>query len=93
MLYLLCCHSCSSSNSGNEDHIIIISVVRHRELGFLQDLRRTNVMLTRCKTGMFICTSKSYLEGDGKESLVAALAKAYGEPVWMSVQDVEGGNF
>jgi hypothetical protein len=42
---------------------------------------------------MYICTSKAYLEGDGQESLVAALAKAYGEPAWMSVQDVEGGNF
>jgi len=50
------------SFQGNEEDYIIISLVRSRELGFLNNLRRTNVMLTRCKLGMFIVTSKQFLE-------------------------------
>ena len=37
---------------GNERDYIIVSLVRTRGLGFLDDHRRTNVMLTRCKRGM-----------------------------------------
>ncbi|KAF8907307.1 AAA domain-containing protein [Gymnopilus junonius] len=37
------------SFQGNEEDFIIISVVRSRSLGFLKNLRRTNVMLSRCK--------------------------------------------
>jgi hypothetical protein len=68
-------------------------VVRHQGLGFLQDFRRTNVMLTRCKRGMYICSSKLFLERDGKESLVGTLARAYGEKAWMTIQEVEEGKF
>jgi hypothetical protein len=46
-------------------------------------------MLTRCKRGMYIVTSKKYMERDGKESLVAKLANAYGEESWVGIQDVE----
>ncbi|KAG6332525.1 hypothetical protein ID866_6562 [Astraeus odoratus] len=37
------------SFQGNEDDHIIVSVVRTFKIGFLQNERRTNVMLTRCK--------------------------------------------
>ncbi len=40
-----------------------ISLVRSTALGFLQDNRRINVMLTRCKKGMVLCTSRKFLEG------------------------------
>lgn len=76
------------SFQGNEDDYILISVVRHRELGFLTDLRRTNVMLTRCKRGMYIFTSKVYMGRDGKESLVGQLADSYGERAWMTIEEV-----
>jgi len=77
------------SFQGNEDDYIIVSLVRSSDLGFLQSLRRTNVMLTRCKRGMFICSSRSYLEGDGAQSLVGELAAEFGEKGWVDVKDLE----
>ena len=74
---------------GNEDDYIIISTVRSYDLGFLNNLRRTNVMLTRCKRGMFICSSRAYLEGDGAQSLVGALAAEFGEKGWVDLKDLE----
>lgn len=62
-------------------------------LGFLSDRRRTNVMLSRCKRGMYIFTSERYLQEGGKESLVAEMAEKFGEQAWISVKDIEGGNF
>jgi hypothetical protein len=79
---------------GNEDDYIIISVVRSKELGFLKDLRRTNVMLTRCKRGMFICTSWSFLvDGKGSNSLVGRMAAECGDDAWLGMADVDAGNF
>ena len=79
---------------GNEDDYIIISVVRSKELGFLKDLRRTNVMLTRCKKGMFICSSWKFLvEGKGAHSLVGIMAAKCGDDAWLSMDDIEAGNF
>lgn len=56
-------------------------------------------MLSRCKKGMFICTSWEFLmDGIGKKSLVGRLAAAcvaqFGaETVWLSRQDIDAGNF
>jgi hypothetical protein len=77
--------------TGNEEDHIIISVVRTRELGFLRSLRRTNVMLTRCKRGMYVCANRTFLEGKGKDSLVGAMASEFGNRAWISVQDVVEG--
>jgi len=74
---------------GNEEDYIIISTVRSSDLGFLKSTRRTNVMLTRCKRGMFICSSKSYLQGDGSDSLVGEMAAEFGERCWVSMVDLE----
>jgi hypothetical protein len=82
-----------TSSPGNEDNFILISVVRHQGLGFLEDRRRTNVMLTRCKRGMFICTSKQFMTRDGKDSLVGQLAQACKEEAWLTVKDIEMGKF
>ena len=78
---------------GNEDDFIIISVVRSRALGFLNDLRRTNVMLSRCKRGMFIVSSQQFLAGVAAETLVGQFLKKVESPVWLSAADIEGGNF
>ncbi|THG99082.1 hypothetical protein EW026_g3215 [Hermanssonia centrifuga] len=79
---------------GNEDDYIIISLVRSDGLGFLEDLRRTNVMLTRCKKGMFICTSWDFLvDGKGANSLVGRLAASCGDEAWLSMEDLAEGNF
>jgi hypothetical protein len=54
----------SSSNMGyigNEADNIIISLVRSRGLGFLDNERRMNVMLSRCRQSMLICSSRKYL--------------------------------
>jgi superfamily I DNA and/or RNA helicase len=62
---------------GNEEDYIVISLVRSTALGFLADLRRTNVMLTRCRKGMIICTSQNFMKRAGWGSLVGSLLKYY----------------
>lgn len=81
------------SFQGNEDDFIIISVVRSRTLGFLNDLRRTNVMLSRCKKGMFIVSSQQFLGGVAAETLVGQFLKKMQPSVWLSAADIEGGDF
>lgn len=78
---------------GNEQDFIIISLVRSRELGFLDNERRTNVMLTRCKKGMFILTSQKFLVGKGSTTLVGTLLEKMGPDAWLDISDVEEGNF
>jgi len=80
---------------GKEDHVIVISVVRTRELGFLTSLQRTNVMLTRCQRGMYIVSSRAFLEGRGANSLVGMMAAELGERpgAWLSQRDLEKGKF
>ena len=46
---------------GNEADNIIISLVRSGGLGFLDNERRMNVMLSRCRESMLICSSRRYL--------------------------------
>lgn len=77
---------------GNEDDYIIISVVRSREIGFLKNLRRTNVMLSRCKKGMFIFSSQQFLAGPGKDTLVGNLLVKMGN-TWLNESDVDGEIF
>ncbi|KAJ3515427.1 hypothetical protein NLJ89_g1766 [Agrocybe chaxingu] len=77
----------------NEDDYIIISVVRSRGLGFLTNLRRTNVMLSRCKRGMFIVSSKQFLEGAGAQTLVGTLLQKIGTENWLTQANIEAGNF
>jgi len=81
------------SFQGNEKDYIIISLVRTRELGFLTNLRRTNVMLTRCKKGMFIVSSRKFLTGVGSSTLVGTFVEKLGSEAWLDVKDVEEGNF
>ncbi|KAF5367559.1 hypothetical protein D9758_003645 [Tetrapyrgos nigripes] len=88
--------------SCNEDDYIIISIVRTRSIGFLNDLRRTNVMLTRFKKGQIIVSSRKFLgvdergrEGPGKGSLVSKLLDyvegELGDQAWLSLDDVKKG--
>jgi superfamily I DNA and/or RNA helicase len=78
---------------GNEDDYIIISTVRSLQIGFLKNLRRTNVMLTRCKKGMFIISSQKFLAGPGACSLVGEMAKSAGAVAWLDVAEIEAGEF
>lgn len=81
------------SFQGNEADNIIISLVRSWGLGFLTNERRMNVMLSRCKQSMLICSSKKYLSvPDVRSTLVGDLAsrcEAVNQEVsWISMQDV-----
>ena len=81
---------------GNEEEHIIVSLVRSEKVGFLKNLRRTNVLLTRCKQSMIICTSKAFLNrGEASKSLVGKLAAEYArEPgLWLSRKDILAGRF
>jgi len=87
----------SLAETGNEDHIIIISVVRTRSLGFLTDAHRNNVMLTRCQRGMYIVSNRAFLEGKGRgaKSLVGKMAAELGKRpgAWLTYKDLEDGKF
>lgn len=79
---------------GNEENIIILSLVRSSGLGFLQDERRTNVMLTRCKECLYVCSSWKFLrEGPGSMSLAGQMAAHMGDNAWLSLKDIEENNF
>ena len=58
--------------------------MRTRLLGFLDDLRRTNVMLTRCKRGMFIVTNWEFVFTKASNTLVGRMAAAWGDDVWVT---------
>ncbi|KAF9223781.1 hypothetical protein BS17DRAFT_704462 [Gyrodon lividus] len=79
------------SFQGNEDDHIIVSVVRSRGIGFLNNHRRTNVMLSRCKRSMVICSSRSFLLGKASSTLVGKLAAFCGEEGWIDGKDVVRG--
>ena len=50
------------SFQGNEEDHIIVSIVRTSSPGFMKNQRRTNVMLSRCKKSMVICTNRGFLQ-------------------------------
>ncbi|OJA16087.1 hypothetical protein AZE42_05642 [Rhizopogon vesiculosus] len=71
---------------GNEEDHIIVSLVRSRGVGFLKNVRRTNVMLTRCKKSMIICTTYDFVTtGDAADTLVGKLATAMGPTAWLTL--------
>ncbi|KAF9485149.1 P-loop containing nucleoside triphosphate hydrolase protein [Pholiota conissans] len=79
------------SFQGNEDDYIVISLVRSDRLGFLKEMQRVNVMLTRCKKGMIICTSRKFLEGPAADSLVGTLRKSFHHLAWLDGRQVQFG--
>ncbi|TCD70196.1 hypothetical protein EIP91_004376 [Steccherinum ochraceum] len=80
---------CVDSFQGNEDDHIIISVVRTAKTGFLRNIRRSNVMLSRCRKSMTICTKRSYLSSSQtKDTLLGELAAEFGPSAWMSWGDL-----
>ena len=66
------------SFQGNEADHIIVSIVRTTTPGFLRNQRRTNVMLSRCKKSMMICTHHEFLQKRGvAQTLIGKLAKEH----------------
>jgi len=81
------------SFQGNEADHIIISLVRSKGLGFLDNERRMNVMLSRCRQSMLICSSKKYLSlPDVRGTLVGDLATRCetinAEVSWITIANV-----
>ncbi|KAG0705729.1 P-loop containing nucleoside triphosphate hydrolase protein [Suillus ampliporus] len=80
------------SFQGNEEDHIIISLVRSQGIGFLKNARRTNVMLTRCKESMVICTSRDFVtNGKAAATLVGLLAATMGPEAWLDGRDIVNG--
>ncbi|KAJ8597229.1 hypothetical protein M405DRAFT_804254 [Rhizopogon salebrosus TDB-379] len=78
------------SFQGNEEDHIIVSLVRSEGVGFLGNVRRTNVMLTRCKKSMVICTSRDFVTtGKAARTLVGKLAAAMGPEGWSYSRDLD----
>ena len=66
------------SFQGNEEDHIIVSIVRTEAPGFMKNQRRTNVMLSRCKKSMMICTHRGFLLNRSvADTLVGQLAKEH----------------
>ena len=66
------------SFQGNEEDHIIVSIVRTKAPGFMKNNRRTNVMLSRCKKSMMICTNRGFLQNKRvAKTLVGQLAKEH----------------
>ncbi|KAE9410149.1 hypothetical protein BT96DRAFT_806066, partial [Gymnopus androsaceus JB14] len=62
------------SFQGNEADYVLISVVRSSHVGFLFLWQRMNVMLTRCRRGMVVVSSKSFLQGVARDTLVGKIS-------------------
>ena len=66
------------SFQGSEEDHIIVSIVRTSGPGFMKNQRRTNVMLSRCKKSMVICTHRRFLQRKSATgTLVWQLAKEH----------------
>jgi superfamily I DNA and/or RNA helicase len=78
---------CVDSFQGNEADHIIVSLVRTEKVGFARDLRRSNVMLSRCKKSMVVLTSRRFIGGVGRDTLAGKMAAKGGQPIWVSWTD------
>ncbi|KAK0189351.1 P-loop containing nucleoside triphosphate hydrolase protein [Armillaria mellea] len=63
------------SFQGNEADFVLVSIVRSRDPGFLRSEQRMNVMLTRCRRGLVVVSSRKFLLGPGRSTLVGKLAR------------------
>ena len=78
------------SFQGNEEDHIIVSIVRTSGPGFMKNQRRTNVMLSRCKKSMMICTNRGFLQNKRvAKTLVGKLAKEHVPKTgWVTLEDL-----
>ena len=83
------------SFQGNEADHIIISVVRTKGPGFMNNHRRTNVMLSRCKKSMMICTNREFLQNPCvAETLLGQLAKEHiPKTGWVTLEALAAQNW
>ncbi|KAG2139017.1 AAA domain-containing protein [Suillus clintonianus] len=82
------------SFQGNEEDHTIISLVRSQGVGFLKNARRTNIMLTRCKMSMIICTNRDFVtKGAAARTLVGKLAATMCPESWPDSHNIINGIF
>ncbi|KAI0037095.1 P-loop containing nucleoside triphosphate hydrolase protein [Vararia minispora EC-137] len=81
------------SFQGNEADHIVVCLVRTEKVGFARDLRRSNVMLSRCKRSMVICTSRRFTNGVGKDTLAGKLVEGLGKKAWVDWTDFLNGRW
>lgn len=76
------------SFQGNEADFIIISLVRTKTIGFLDNDRRANVLLTRCRKGMFVVCNRNLIVSEkGRNTLLGKFALAWtGNQQWNKVR-------
>ncbi|KAI0777150.1 AAA domain-containing protein [Irpex lacteus] len=79
------------SFQGNEADHVIISVVRTEKIGFLNNRRRSNVMLSRCKRSMTICTNSAFVNGKALTTLLGDMCAEWGSGAWLSTRDILAG--
>ena len=58
---------------GNEADYVLVSVVRSSKPGFLVSLQRMNLLLTRCRKGLVIVTSRSFIASGGQAWTIGAI--------------------
>lgn len=64
------------SFQGNEADYVLVSVVRSDKPGFLSSINRMNVLLTRCRAGLVVVTSKVFIKSrGGVHTLLGDLAR------------------
>jgi len=68
----------------------VVSVVRTESVGFLDDRRRVNVMLSRCKKAMVVIAKREFLENKAKDTLLGLLAQEF-EDRWTRYEDLVSG--
>ncbi|KAG2038451.1 P-loop containing nucleoside triphosphate hydrolase protein [Suillus americanus] len=80
------------SFQGNEEDHIIVSLVRTQGVGFLTNMRRMNVMLTRYKMSVIICTNRDFVtNGEAADTLVGQLALTMDPDAWLESRDIVNG--
>jgi superfamily I DNA and/or RNA helicase len=78
---------CVDSFQGNEADHIIVCLVRTEKVGFTRDLRRSSIMLSRCRQSMVVLTSKRFVGGVGRDTLAGKMAAKGGQAIWVSWTD------
>ncbi|CAO1638479.1 unnamed protein product [Sympodiomycopsis kandeliae] len=83
----------ADSFQGQEADVTLISLVRDGagQLGFISNPRRANVLLSRCKVGMYLFTNRPLMSGPAKDTLVGKLIAELGEDAWCTTGDVLNG--
>jgi len=85
----------ADSFQGNEAEYIAVSLVKDGRQGstirFLKVLNRTNVLLTRTSYALIIFTSKRFILGKAKDTMLGTLAQSGGDSLWVGEKDVLDG--